>query len=104
MLRKYCWKKALVTVGSAAVAKLLTISRHTKPRISYGLKYAVIIGDVQLKPISAMSRIVCLIAQITLSMNNLKLFGGSVNKAIEICVNVSIVAKLIRYYQGSSSG
>jgi hypothetical protein len=41
-------------------------------------------SDVQLKPISAISRIVCLIAQITLSMNNLKLFGGSVNKAIEI--------------------
>jgi hypothetical protein len=41
-------------------------------------------SDVQLKPISAISRIVCLIAQITLSMNNLKLFGGSVNKAIRI--------------------
>ena len=52
-------------------------------------------GDVQLKPISAISRIVCLIAQITLSMNNLKLFGGSVNKAIKmLCKHVKDCERL----------
>jgi len=29
MLRKYCWKNALLTAGSAALAKLLTTSKHT---------------------------------------------------------------------------
>lgn len=29
MLKKYCWKKALLTAGSAAPAKLLTTSKHT---------------------------------------------------------------------------
>lgn len=29
ILRKYCWKKALLTEGSPALAKLLTTSKHT---------------------------------------------------------------------------
>ena len=59
------------------------------------MRYAAMKGDVQLKPISAISRIVCLIAQITLSMNNLKLFGGRVNKAIRmLCQYVKYCQRL----------
>ena len=39
------------------------------------------LSNLQLRPVSAMSRMVCLIAQIILSMNNLNCCGGIVNSA-----------------------
>ena len=102
MLRKNCWKKALLTAGSAALAKLLTISMHTGLRQHGERKITQV--HVLNKPISEMSRIVCLIAQMTLSMNNLNCGGGMVRRARATLISVRIAPFSDSTYQGSSSG
>ena len=45
--------------------------------------------DLQLSPVSAISRIVCLMAQIILSIKSLNWFGGMVNSAKQKRQNVA---------------
>lgn len=78
ILRKYCWKKAFETAISAP-AKLLMTSRHTAQRSVIERRAHEV--DAQFNPISAISRIVCLIAQIILSINSLNCCGGTVSNA-----------------------
>ena len=78
ILRKYCWKNALETSRSAP-AKLFTTSRHTSNRsTSARQRYT---KCIQFNPMSAISLMVCLIAQIMLSMNNLNCGLGMLSKA-----------------------
>ena len=80
MLRKYCWKKAFETLSSA-LAKLLTTSRQTGMTREKCVLESVKVICVRFKPVSAMSRIVCLIAHIILSMNILNCAGGRLSNA-----------------------